>query len=227
MRSGEMSGWVKLTKEFTNDDLWFNTSAFRLYVWILLKASYRDGHITNGVELKKGQYIRAFSELGKDLMYIEGRSKKVLAKSTVKRAVDKLVKKGLLEAEETPLGTKFTIVNFDQFKCLEGTSDFFCPPYRETERERKDDPCETEAEQKKEYESDKNLLKQQDSSSYTAIENPVKKTEDVKEIVEFWDANGFGFTNVNAKQQLLSWLDDSRFLQPSDDFRGYEDCVCQ
>jgi hypothetical protein len=41
MRSGEMSGWVKLTKEFTNDDLWFNTSAFRLYVWILLKASYR------------------------------------------------------------------------------------------------------------------------------------------------------------------------------------------
>ncbi|MED3563692.1 DnaD domain protein [Bacillus xiapuensis] len=36
----------------------------------------------------------------------------------------------------------------------------------------------------------------------------------MKEIVEFWDSNGFGFTNVNAKQQLLSWLDDSSFLQP-------------
>src|SRR5690348_4957864 len=98
-----LSGCVKLTKEFTNDDLWFQPAAFRLYVWILLKASYRDGHVINGVEVKKGQYIRAFSELGKDLMYIEGRSKKVLAKSTVKRAVDKLVKKGLLEVEETPL----------------------------------------------------------------------------------------------------------------------------
>jgi DnaD/phage-associated family protein len=38
----------------------------------------------------------------------------------------------------------------------------------------------------------------------------------VKEIVEFWDVNGFGFTNVNAKQQLLSWLDDSSFLHPKE-----------
>lgn len=51
------------------------------------------------------------------------------------------------------------------------------------------------------------------------IENPLQsnqKTEDVKEIVEFWDANGFGFSNVNVKQQLLSWLDDSSFLQPKE-----------
>jgi DnaD/phage-associated family protein len=41
-----------------------------------------------------------------------------------------------------------------------------------------------------------------------------QKFVDVKEIIEFWDNNGFGFTNVNAKEQLLSWLDDSSFLQP-------------
>jgi DnaD/phage-associated family protein len=39
---------------------------------------------------------------------------------------------------------------------------------------------------------------------------------EVKEIIEFWDGNGFGFTNVNGKQQLLSWLDDSNFLQPKE-----------
>ena len=49
------------------------------------------------------------------------------------------------------------------------------------------------------------------------IENPFQRNqENVKEIIEFWDSNGFGFTNMNAKQQLLSWLDDSRFLQPKD-----------
>jgi DnaD/phage-associated family protein len=49
------------------------------------------------------------------------------------------------------------------------------------------------------------------------IENPLQNNQkDLKEIVEFWDVNGFGFTNVNAKQQLLSWLDDSSFLQPKD-----------
>jgi len=39
-------------------------------------------------------------------------------------------------------------------------------------------------------------------------------SEDVKEIIEFWDENGFGVTNINGKQQLLSWLDDSSFSQP-------------
>ena len=38
----------------------------------------------------------------------------------------------------------------------------------------------------------------------------------LKEIVEFWDHNGFGFSNVNVKQQLLNWLDNSSFLQPKD-----------
>ncbi|MFF2447454.1 DnaD domain protein [Neobacillus sp. NPDC058068] len=55
------------------------------------------------------------------------------------------------------------------------------------------------------------------SDSDQDIENPLLKNQkDVKEIVEFWDNNGFGFSNVNAKQQLLSWLDDSSFLQPKD-----------
>jgi DnaD/phage-associated family protein len=44
------------------------------------------------------------------------------------------------------------------------------------------------------------------------ILNPEK--EAVKEIIEFWDDNGFGYSNLNAKQQLLSWLDDSTFIQP-------------
>ncbi|MEH7098210.1 DnaD domain-containing protein [Neobacillus vireti] len=40
--------------------------------------------------------------------------------------------------------------------------------------------------------------------------------QDVNEIIEFWDANGFGFENVHAKKQLLSWLDHSSFLQPKE-----------
>jgi DnaD/phage-associated family protein len=47
------------------------------------------------------------------------------------------------------------------------------------------------------------------------LENPCivnPEQEAVKEIIEFWDDNGFGYSNLNAKQQLLSWLDDSNFL---------------
>ncbi|MEY2195728.1 DnaD domain protein [Neobacillus sp. BF23-41] len=35
-------------------------------------------------------------------------------------------------------------------------------------------------------------------------------------MIEFWDNNGFGFSKVNAKQQLVSWIDDSSFLQPKE-----------
>jgi DnaD/phage-associated family protein len=60
----------------------------------------------------------------------------------------------------------------------------------------------------KEKENKKEKEKQQ--------QNTQQKKEDVKEIVELWDQNGFGYSNMNAKEQLLCWLDDSRFLNPKD-----------
>jgi DnaD/phage-associated family protein len=73
----------------------------------------------------------------------------------------------------------------------------------------------------KEKEKEKEKEKQQQQDLYPDIDknpdivNPLQKNQkDVQEIVKFWDSNGFGFSNVNAKQQLLSWLDDSSFLHP-------------
>ncbi len=70
----------------------------------------------------------------------------------------------------------------------------------------------------------KNIKKKQQQEAFNPnleknpdIEIPLQNNQkDVNEIVEFWDNNGFGFSNVNAKQQLLSWLDDSSFLQPKE-----------
>jgi phage replication O-like protein O len=33
-------------------------------------------------------------------------------------------------------------------------------------------------------------------------------SNDVSEIISFWDQNGFGYNNINAKDELLSYLDD-------------------
>src|SRR5699024_7167566 len=55
------------------------------------------------------------------------------------------------------------------------------------------------------------------------INNPINNTleqllqhEGAAEIIQFWDNNGFGYNNVNAKHKLLSWLDDSNFKNPSE-----------
>ncbi|ETI69830.1 DnaD domain protein [Neobacillus vireti] len=78
---------------------------------------------------------------------------------------------------------------------------------------------DTKGGQKEEENKNKNKKEKQQEAFNPKIENNSdtvnhQKTVDVKEIVEFWDNNGFGFSNVNAKQQLLSWLDDSLCLQP-------------
>lgn len=83
--------------------------------------------------------------------------------------------------------------------------------HRDTRRGQKEE--ENKKENKKE--------KQEQEAFHPKTENNPEtvdhqKMEEVKEIVEFWDNNGFGFSNVNAKQQLLSWLDDSSFLQPKE-----------
>lgn len=36
---------------------------------------------------------------------------------------------------------------------------------------------------------------------------------DTAEIVQFWDNNGFGFNNTNAKLKLLDWLDEKQFIE--------------
>ncbi|SEM52578.1 DnaD and phage-associated domain-containing protein [Mesobacillus persicus] len=71
-------------------------------------------------------------------------------------------------------------------------------------------------------EKEKEKEKQQQVFNLNIESNPDKvnlyqddvKRADVQEIIEFWDKNGFGFSNMNSKQQLLGWLDDSSFLQP-------------
>lgn len=74
-------------------------------------------------------------------------------------------------------------------------------------------------EQQKENEKEKQQQQQAFQPSIEnqpGMENSLQRNQDVREIVEFWDANGFGFTNINAKEQLLCWLDDSHFLKPKE-----------
>jgi DnaD/phage-associated family protein len=72
-------------------------------------------------------------------------------------------------------------------------------------------PCDTKLGQK-----EKAVKPNVDNNPDIEVQSQNQKTKDVKEIIEFWDNNGFGLSNVNAKEQLLSWLDDTSFLQPKD-----------
>src|SRR5690625_102407 len=46
------------------------------------------------------------------------------------------------------------------------------------------------------------------------IDKDKEQEKEVVDIVRFWYENGFGINNIHAKEQLLSWLDDSSFKEP-------------
>lgn len=113
-----MCGWVKLNQDVSEIDLWKEIVPFRLYLLLLTRATREDGRMVSGVPLKRVQYIRAYSKLVEDLGYREGRGEKQYSKSTIKRSVDKLVKKRLIAVEETNVGTLFTILNGEEIQSV-------------------------------------------------------------------------------------------------------------
>ncbi len=89
---------------------------------------------------------------------------------------------------------------------------------------RSDDTLTTRGTIRGQKEKEKENKKQQ-QVLYPNIECE-SKTEDIQEIVECWDQNGFGLNNVNAKEQLLAWLDDSSFLNPKEVILKAMDIAC-
>lgn len=59
-------------------------------------------------------------------------------------------------------------------------------------------------------------LEENNTSNNNTINNTLEQQQETAEITQFWDNNGFGYNNINAKNKLLSWLDDSQFKNPKE-----------
>lgn len=170
-----MCGWVKLNRDVIEVDLWKEVVPFRLYLLLLTQATREDGRMVSGIPLKRGQYIRAYSKLVEDLGYREGRGEKQYSKSTIKRSVDKLVKKGLITVEETNMGTLFTLLGSEEIQA-KGFVDFFCPSFRGTETERIENVDDTNQEQNQEREKKEEKVEKENDQARHSKET-VRKQE--------------------------------------------------
>ncbi|MEH7096500.1 DnaD domain protein [Neobacillus vireti] len=150
-----------------------------------------------------------------DCIYSE--LKKVEDRSLIEYVAESILKKEFRSVYES------FCVQEEGLWSIEGNDQNEMISYLNSEDEELDDtftePFTNREEKEKEKENKKE--KQQQEALYPYIEeNPEEenhqKLEDVKEIIEFWDYNGFGFSNINAKQQLLAWFEDSSFLQPKE-----------
>ena len=115
-----MSGVFQVDRELFENSIWNNITEFRLFFYILGNAVWKQEGVKKGdVEVKRGQYLRSYRNLSKDLMYLDNKAEKYHSISTIKRTIDKLVHDGRLETKETEYGTLFTVVNYELYQGFE------------------------------------------------------------------------------------------------------------
>ncbi|WP_456274787.1 DNA helicase [Bacillus sp. AK031] len=116
-----MTGWIKFQRSNIESVLWNDPFTLRLFLLLSCRVLQKDCVYVKEVKVEKGQYLRSFSLLAEDLMYVQDGNMKIPAKTTVKRSVDRLVKFGYITTETTLYGTLFTLVE-SEADC----QDFFC-----------------------------------------------------------------------------------------------------
>lgn len=90
-------GFAKLDRE-TAKKIFKDVLAHRIYSLIVMNATHAE-YEYNGILLKPGQWVRSYSKLVDDLEYIDGRGFKKPNKSTISRAIDRLVDANIIEIE--------------------------------------------------------------------------------------------------------------------------------
>lgn len=115
-----MSGKFIIDRDIFSNPIWQNPIEFRLFFFILGKAIWSEEGVRIGeITVKRGQYLRSYRNLRNDLMYLDNNAEKFYGITTIKRAVDKLIKDGRLEKEDTKHGTLFTVVNYKDYQRFE------------------------------------------------------------------------------------------------------------
>ncbi|AGY48278.1 replication protein [Bacillus phage Pony] len=115
-----MAGAFLTSREIFENPIWQDVQKFRIFFYIYGNAVFAEEGVRIGdVTIKRGQFLRSYRNLAKDLEYIENRAVKSYSISVIKRKIDSLVKENRLQVEDTELGTLFTVVNYQQYQGFE------------------------------------------------------------------------------------------------------------
>ncbi len=104
------SGWVKLHRKILDNDIFKNDKLFRVFMYLLLKASHseRDQLIGDSiVALKAGQWATGRKAISRDTG---------LTEQNVRTAISKLEKLGILTIKVTVKYSIFSISNWDSYQ---------------------------------------------------------------------------------------------------------------
>jgi hypothetical protein len=114
-----MNGWRKLETGMLDKETFHHPEDLRLYVLILLNATYQGGVQVGGVVLGERQYVRSLRKLREDLWFYNGKKIDEYSHSRIQRSIKRLERDGWLKAEKYEHGYVFTLRPTKDFACGE------------------------------------------------------------------------------------------------------------
>lgn len=113
-------GAFQTSREIFENPIWMDAAKFRIFFYIYGNAVFaKEGTTVAGIHLKRGQFLRSYRNLRKDVGYVEKRAFKTYSLSTIKDKIERLVKEERIKTESTEYGTLFTVVNYDEYQGFE------------------------------------------------------------------------------------------------------------
>ena len=206
-----MKGAFIVSRDIFENSIWDDVQKFRIFLFILGNAVFKEEGIRkSSVHIKRGQYLRSYRNLQRDLEYLENRTVKKYSLSTLKRKISKLVEEDRLEIEETELGTLFTVVNYDRYQVLDNYKKEYGTALEQRENTN-ETPKEQRENNKKYVEKEKKVKndKNKDNSRQSA-----KRTYD-EDSIHYQLASSL-FEKIKNKNpetrtpNLQNWSDDIR-----------------
>lgn len=149
-REGNGTKFLIDRKIFTSD-VW-SASPWKFKVWFYLigHANYKDNSFM-GIKLKRGQLIRSYRIIAKDIGYKIGYRLKKPSPETIRRICEELTKEERIRQQTTRLGTLFTVCNYSNLQRF--------PKHKvDNEVDRLRDSSGTVAGQDKNVKNDKNKI---------------------------------------------------------------------
>lgn len=116
------NGAFLMSREIFDNPIWSDPLKFRLFFFIVGNAVFSDDGVNyEGIQVKRGQFLRSLRNLQDDLTYREGRGNAIKKPplETLRRKIKELEKEGRITAKSTEYGTLFTVVNYDKYQGFE------------------------------------------------------------------------------------------------------------
>ena len=119
-----MSGFILVSRDLLDNDLWrMNSDLVRLFLYLLLKASYGKQEFTYSrgattITVRKGEFLRSLRRMGEDCAYVGNNKMVTWSTSRVAAMLKTLEVDGRIEilSNSSALGTHIRVVNYQSYQ---------------------------------------------------------------------------------------------------------------